>query len=95
MRLLKTGFVRACALLLIATHPAVAQRQGEPVGRRTSEPYKGDLEIFEAPDRAEKLQVDRVMDLLGIRSGSRVADIGAARGGSRSARRGVSADPAW
>ncbi len=48
--------------------------------RPVSEPYKGDLAIFEAPDRAEKLQIERVMDLLGIGTGSRVADIGAASG---------------
>lgn len=57
--------------------------------RPTSEPYKGDLGIFESPDRAQKLQVDRVMDLLGIKRGSQVADIGAGSGWFtvRSARR--------
>lgn len=58
-------------------------------GRPTSEPYKGDLAIFESPERAQKLQVDRVMDLLGIKRGSHVADIGAGSGWFtvRSARR--------
>ncbi|HYJ06881.1 MAG TPA: methyltransferase domain-containing protein [Chthoniobacterales bacterium] len=57
--------------------------------RPTSEPYKGDLAIFEGPERAQKLQVDRVMDLLGIKRGSHVADIGAGSGWFtvRSARR--------
>jgi ubiquinone/menaquinone biosynthesis C-methylase UbiE len=57
--------------------------------RPTSEPYKGDLAIFEGADRAQKLQVERVMDLLGIKRGSRVADIGAGSGWFtvRSARR--------
>ena len=57
--------------------------------RPTSEPYKGDLAIFEDPDRAQKLQVERVMDLLGIKRGSHVADIGAGSGWFtvRSARR--------
>lgn len=50
------------------------------VGRETSEPYAGDLSIFESPDRAEKLQVERVMDVLGIREGAGVADIGAGSG---------------
>jgi len=50
------------------------------VERPTSEPYKGDLAIFEGPERARKLQVDRVMDLLGIKRGSHVADIGAGSG---------------
>ena len=57
--------------------------------RPTSEPYKGDLSIFEDPGRAQKLQVERVMDLLGIKQGSHVADIGAGSGWFtvRSARR--------
>lgn len=50
------------------------------LGRPTSEPYRGDLAIFEDPARAKNLQIERVMDLLGIRRGSRVADIGAGSG---------------
>lgn len=50
------------------------------IDRPTSEPYTGSLSIFEDPKRAEKLQIDRVMDLLGIRQGSAVADIGAGSG---------------
>ena len=48
--------------------------------RPTSEPYKGDLAIFEEPDRAERLQIERVMDLFRIKRGSHVADIGAGSG---------------
>ncbi len=48
--------------------------------RATSTPYSGDLSIFEYKDREKKLQIDRVMDLLGIRPGSAVADIGAGSG---------------
>src|SRR5687767_564223 len=57
--------------------------------RPTSEPYQGDLAIFEGAERAQKLQVERVMDLLGIKRGSWVADIGAGSGWFtvRSARR--------
>jgi ubiquinone/menaquinone biosynthesis C-methylase UbiE len=57
--------------------------------RPTSEPYTGDLAIFEEPERAQKLQVERVMDLLGIKRGAHVADIGAGSGWFtvRSARR--------
>src|SRR5687767_4446089 len=57
--------------------------------RPTSEPYKGDLASFEGAERAQKLQVERVMDLLGIRRGAHVADIGAGSGWFtvRSARR--------
>ena len=50
------------------------------IDRPTSEPYTGSLSIFEDPRRAEKLQIDRVMDLLNIRDGSTVADIGAGSG---------------
>jgi SAM-dependent methyltransferase len=48
--------------------------------RPTSTPYSGDLSIFEYPDRDKKLQIDRVMDLLGIVPGKNVADIGAGSG---------------
>src|ERR1700744_4136591 len=48
--------------------------------RPTSTPYTGDLSIFEYPDRDKKLQIDRVMDLLGITTGKNVADIGAGSG---------------
>ncbi len=50
------------------------------IDRPTSEPYTGGLSIFEDPRRAENLQIERVMDLLGIRAGSAVADIGAGSG---------------
>ncbi len=52
----------------------------DKVDRPTSNPYTGSLSIFEDPKRAEKLQIDRVMDLLAIRDGSAVADIGAGSG---------------
>jgi predicted methyltransferase len=48
--------------------------------RPTSTPYSGDLSIFEYPDRDKKLQIDRVMDLLGVMPGKNVADIGAGSG---------------
>lgn len=68
--------------------PPVAQ--GEPkTHRETSTPYTGDLSRFEYPDRDKKLQVNRVMDLLGITPGKTVADIGAGSGwfSVRAARR--------
>src|SRR6201990_1540323 len=49
--------------------------------RPTSNPYTGDLSIFEYPDRDKKLPVDRVMDLLGITAGKTVADVSAVAGG--------------
>jgi len=48
--------------------------------RKTSEPYTGDLSIFESPGREDRLQINRVMDLLGISAGKKVADIGAGSG---------------
>src|SRR5258708_39809138 len=64
---------------------------GQDVTQRpTSTPYSGDLSIFEYPDRDKKLQIERVMDLLGIQQGKSVADIGAGSGWFtvRAARRG-------
>jgi SAM-dependent methyltransferase len=55
------------------------QTQPQPA-RKTSQPYKGDLSIFESKDRDQKLQVQRVMDILHIRPGANVADIGAGSG---------------
>lgn len=51
-----------------------------PAQRPTSTPYRGDLSIFDNPGRAERLQINRVMDTLGISPGKRVADIGAGSG---------------
>jgi cyclopropane fatty-acyl-phospholipid synthase-like methyltransferase len=48
--------------------------------RKTSTPYAGDLTIFDISGRAERLQIDRVMDLLAIGPGKTVADIGAGSG---------------
>lgn len=48
--------------------------------RKTSEPYTGDLSIFDSPGRDEALQIQRVMDILGIQKGKNVADIGAGSG---------------
>ena len=60
--------------------PTPAPTTDHRIDRATSEPYTGDLSIFEAPDRAEKLQIERVMDVLGIKEGSGVAAIGAGSG---------------
>ncbi|MGH9822761.1 MAG: class I SAM-dependent methyltransferase [Blastocatellia bacterium] len=57
-----------------------SSEQADRITRRTSEPYKGDLSIFEEPGRDQRLQINRVMDLLGIKEGSGVADIGAGSG---------------
>jgi len=56
------------------------QDQSDAITRPTSKPYTGELSIFEDPKRDEKLQPDRIMDHLGIKEGSNVADIGAGSG---------------
>jgi len=48
--------------------------------RKTSTPYTGDLSIFDSPGRDERLQINRVMNMLGIQPGKNVADIGAGSG---------------
>jgi len=59
-----------------ATAPSAAPSEQ----RKTSEPYTGDLSIFESPGRDQRLQINRVMDILGIAPGKSVADIGAGSG---------------
>jgi len=66
--------------LLMVVSLATAQTTTGTQQRPTSTPYSGDLSIFEYPDRDKKLQIDRVMDLLGITTGKNVADIGAGSG---------------
>ncbi len=50
------------------------------INRPVSEPYRGDLSIFEDENRAKNLQIDRVMDVLKITEGKSVADLGAGSG---------------
>src|ERR1700756_2278786 len=63
--------------LCVSQNPAPAPPEQQ---RKTSEPYTGDLSIFESPGRGERLQITRVMDILGITPGKSVADIGAGSG---------------
>jgi SAM-dependent methyltransferase len=63
---------------VFAQESAPASTPGEH--RKTSEPYTGDLSIFESPGREQRLQIDRVMDILGVTAGKTVADIGAGSG---------------
>lgn len=76
-------------LLLLPGAGCAAPVPSTGINRPISEPYKGDLSIFEDPKRAQNLQVDRVMDLLGVKTGSSVADVGAGGGwfSVRAARR--------
>jgi len=55
-------------------------RDADKLDRPTSDPYTGSLSIFEDEKREEKLQINRVMDILRIKEGVQVADIGAGSG---------------
>jgi len=83
--------LKLCALLLAVlissqTYSFIAAKgptqsvSSESGHRKTSEPYTGDLSIFDSPGRDERLQINRVMDILGIAPGKTVADIGAGSG---------------
>ena len=76
----KLLIVSAVALFCCGQSGGVAAGKETACQRPTSDPYTGDLSIFEDPKRGENLQIDRVMDLLGLQNGSRVADIGAGSG---------------
>ena len=73
-------------MLLLSVTPAIlgmaAQASGTApdIQRKTSEPYTGDLSIFDSPGREDRLQLGRVMEILGITPGKDVADIGAGSG---------------
>jgi SAM-dependent methyltransferase len=80
---------RRCIIVVIllffffpCTETGVAQSQAPASSeqRKTSEPYTGDLSIFDSPGREDRLQINRVMDILGIAPGKGVADIGAGSG---------------
>ena len=71
----RTLLLRCLLAATIIANGALAQPP-----RGTSDPYDGDLSIFEKPERDEQLQIGRVMDLLGIKPGSDVADVGAGSG---------------
>jgi predicted methyltransferase len=68
--------------LLLSTVAAGVRAQSPSIApsHPTSTPYVGDLSIFEEAGRDQRLQIDRVMDLLAIKPGSVVADIGAGGG---------------
>jgi ubiquinone/menaquinone biosynthesis C-methylase UbiE len=66
-------------LIVVSFTPSVSAGQQAPK-RPTSEPYTGDLSIFDSPGRDQRLQINHVMDILGIAPGKDVADIGAGSG---------------
>src|SRR5437879_1276622 len=75
---------RALATILVCCFSAVILNRPQgwaqsapssaPEQRKTSEPYTGDLSIFESPGRDQRLQINRVMDVLAITAGKTVAD---------------------
>ena len=71
--------VGSATLAFVPSNPK-AQTTSAAGQRKTSDPYTGDLTIFETPGRDQRLQIDRVMDILGIKPGKNVADIGAGSG---------------
>ena len=74
---------------LLTPRPAHAQNTAQTPAHPTSTPYAGDLRIFDEPGRDQRLQVNRVMDILRLHPGSTIADIGAGGGwfSVRAARR--------
>ena len=70
-------------LLTPLVAPILAGQNAAPTQiprRATSTPYTGDLSIFDSPGREQRLEINRVMDTLGITPGKGVADIGAGSG---------------
>src|SRR6266436_3957760 len=71
-------------VVLLLQFPCIAKSQyaatQQSEHRKTSTPYTGDLTIFDSPGRDERLQINRVMDILGIVPGKTVADVGAGSG---------------
>jgi cyclopropane fatty-acyl-phospholipid synthase-like methyltransferase len=79
----KRSFLLSALLVFLSSAlaqnaPSAANPQAAP--RKTSTPYTGDLSIFDSPGRDERLQINRVMDILDITPGKHVADIGAGSG---------------
>lgn len=80
--MMRSGFLVLVVLVCCALPQSLAQTTAAPSGarRKTSEPYTGDLSIFDSPGRDQRLQVNRVMDILGLTTGKTVADVGAGSG---------------
>jgi SAM-dependent methyltransferase len=79
--LILTALISCSAFSFVFSQASSQAPSGNPSEhRKTSEPYTGDLSIFESPGRDERLQINRVMDILGITRGKSVADIGAGSG---------------
>jgi ubiquinone/menaquinone biosynthesis C-methylase UbiE len=82
IRLLLLALLFSLQSSIFVDSQSAAQTDSAPSSehRKTSEPYTGDLSIFDSRGREERLQINRVMDILGIVPGKNVADIGAGSG---------------
>lgn len=80
MRALSHVSRRAVFAILVLLTIGAMLAQTASHQRKTSEPYTGDLSIFETPGRDQRLHIDQVMDALAIAPGKNVADIGAGSG---------------
>lgn len=77
---LRVLILNVCLLFSAGLVHPQTPTQEPPGQRKTSEPYTGDLSIFDSPGRDDALQIQRVMDILKIQKGKTVADIGAGSG---------------
>lgn len=80
MNMVRFRFSGPALLLLLITTWICSPARAQQTSRKTSTPYTGDLSIFDSPGRDQRLQINRVMDILGISAGKNVADIGAGSG---------------
>src|SRR2546429_9933664 len=76
-RILLLAFFACCIGAPIHAQTAAAPAES----RKTSEPYTGDLSVFDSPGRERRLQIDPVIGLLGTNAGKTIPDIGAGSGG--------------
>jgi len=72
--------LRKLALTIVILCVCSFAQTPAPAHRPTSTPYAGDPTIFDNPGRADRLEINAVMDTLGIIPGKSVADIGAGSG---------------
>src|SRR5215468_2216077 len=78
---LRRVLLLTCILVVgVLSAPSAPLATQATAPRKTSPPYTGDLSIFDSPGREKRLQIDRVMDILGIQTGKNVADVGAGSG---------------
>ena len=89
MRRLFAVLLLLVSFTFVAAPHAPTYAQTAAPAHPTSTPYTGDLSVFDEPNRDKLLQIDRVLDTLGLHPGSTVADIGAGGGwfSVRAARR--------